>query len=63
MHTSFEDLRLKEGNIGRIVDGELIWERPRTRREVGYKSSLWWTLGLGIFVGIPLTIALVFILT
>jgi hypothetical protein len=27
MHTSFEN---KEGSIGRIVDGELIWERPRT---------------------------------
>ena len=62
MHTSFEDIR--EGSIGRIgPDGDVVWERPRTRHEAGYRRSLAITLLVGIGLGVPLAIALVFILT
>ena len=61
MHTSFEDIR--EGSIGRIgPDGDIVWERPRTRHEAGYPRILA-AFALGAGVAVPLAIALVFILT
>ena len=73
MHTSFEDISLKnnhegfraeDGNILRMDEnGNWIWERPRTRHEAGYRRSLAVTLLAGIGLGVPLAIALVFILT
>jgi hypothetical protein len=74
MHTSFEDLRVKqyndrtnvpyEGSIGRFVDGELIWERPRSRFEADkrYRHVLI-AFGLGAAVTVPFAVALVFILS
>ncbi len=63
MHTRFEYVsEPKEGYYCRVDGtGKMIWERPRTKREAG---MFWMPFIVGaVFTAVPLTIALVFMLT
>lgn len=73
MHTSFEDLRTDKqswlppgGGPDDVLmhnGKEWVWHRPRSYREAGYRRSVMLTLIIGIGLGVPLAVALVFILT